>query len=211
MTTNPYFHGYNKKKDYEQTNQTYNYLAGYIYLTRCALAGTHNQDKTGLLNTTGNIAEMDEKLQLINFTGREKMANRYFKKYVLLGYPNTQENRSLLLWGMAMHTAADVYAHSSYTEHEGKMTYISHETTVLKEADNTEFVTARYTSSKQVVKNVLNHYLNGTEGSVEDFILDSTCYDGSFKIRNIYSYASELYSLDANQAQILQNLSKEVG
>ena len=97
MTTNPYFHGYNKKKDFETTKETYNYLAGYIYLTRCALAGTYNQDKSDLLNTTGNIAEMDEKLQMINFAGTEKFDDSYLKKPVLLGYMNTPENRGLLL------------------------------------------------------------------------------------------------------------------
>ena len=48
MTTNPYFHGYNKKKDYKTTKIDYNYLAGYIYLTRCAVAGDINQNKTDL-------------------------------------------------------------------------------------------------------------------------------------------------------------------
>lgn len=210
MTTNPYFHGYNKKKDSEQTNQTYNYLAGYVYLTRCALAGTYNQDKTGLDRATGILSEMDEKISLINFDGSEKIEGKVFNRRVLLLYPNSKENRELLLWGMAMHTAADVFAHSSYTEYEGKDTYISHESTVLKEADNTEFVTSRYASAKMVVNNVLNHYLTGTEGSIEDFILDSTYYDGSFKIRNIHSYASEIATLTPEQNAILEGLTKEV-
>lgn len=210
MTTNPYFHGYNKKKDYNDTHQAYNYMAGYVYLTRCALAGTHNQDMTGLERTTGILSEMDEKLALINYGGKEKFSNRTFKRNVLLGYADIPENRSLLLWGMAMHTAADVFAHSSYTEYNGKMEYISHELSELKEADNSQFVTARYASAKQVVRNVLQHYLTGTEGSVEDFILDSTYYDGSFKIRNIHSYASEIATLTPEQDAILKGLSQEV-
>jgi hypothetical protein len=153
---------------------------------------------------------MDEKIALINFGGREKFENKWMRKNVLLGYSNSQQNRSLLLWGMAMHSAADVFAHSSYTDYNGEPMYISHETTVLKEADNTEFVTARYASAKVVVNNVLNHYLTGTEGSVEDFILDSTYYDGSFKIRNIHSYASEIATLTPEQDAILKGLTKEV-
>ena len=210
MTTNPYFHGYNKKKDFETTKETYNYLAGYIYLTRCALAGTFNQDKSDLLNTTGNIAEMDEKLQMINFAGTEKFDDSYLKKPVLLGYMNTPENRGLLLWGMAMHTVADVFSHSSYTMHDGKMTYISHELSALNEADNDEFVPARYASAKAVVKNVLKHYIEGTEGTVEDFILGNEYYDGSFKIRNLSTYASEIKQLDANQESILASVTRKV-
>lgn len=210
MTTNPYFHGYNKKKDFETTKETYNYLAGYIYLTRCALAGTYNQDKSDLLNTTGNIAEMDEKLQLINFAGTEKFDDSYLKKPVLLGYMNTPENRGLLLWGMAMHTAADVFAHSSYTMHDGKMTYISHELSVINEADNAEFVPARYASAKAVVKNVLKHYIEGTEGTVEDFILGNEYYDGSFQIRNLLKYAGEIKELDANQESVLASVTRKV-
>lgn len=210
MTTNPYFHGYNKKKDFETTKETYNYLAGYIYLTRCALAGTYNQDKSDLLNTTGNIAEMDEKLQMINFAGTEKFDDSYLKKPVLLGYMNTPENRGLLLWGMAMHTVADVFSHSSYTMHDGKMTYISHELSALNEADNDEFVPARYASAKAVVKNVLKHYIEGTEGTVEDFILGNEYYDGSFKIRNLSTYASEIKQLDANQESILASVTRKV-
>ena len=211
MTTNPYFHGYNKKKDYETTKQAYNYLAGYIYLTRCALAGTYNQNKSDLLNTTGNISEMDEKLQLINFGGSEKFAGKVFKQPVLLGYRNTEENRGLLLWGMAMHTAADVFAHSSYTEYNNQMTYISHESTEIKEADNSAYIPARYKAAKAVVKNVLRHYVEGTEGSVEDFILDNNYYDGSFQIRNLQKYAAELTTLNSNQDQTLRSITKYVG
>ena len=211
MTTNPYFHGYNKKKDYETTKQAYNYLAGYIYLTRCALAGTYNQNKSDLLNTTGNIAEMDEKLQLINFGGSEKFAGKVFKQPILLGYRNTEENRGLLLWGMAMHTAADVFAHSSYTEYNNKMTYISHEASEINEADNSSYIPARFNATKAVVKNVLAHYINGTEGSVEDFILDDTYYDGSFQIRNLQKYAAELTTLNSNQDQTLRSITRYVG
>lgn len=211
MTTNPYFHGYNKKKDFETTQMTYNYLAGYIYLTRCALAGTYNQNKSDLLNTTGNIAEMDEKLQLINFAGTEKFDGKLFKQPVLLGYRNTEENRGLLLWGMAMHTAADVFAHSSYTEYNNNMTYISHESSEIKEADNSSYIPARYKAAKAVVKNVLAHYVNGTEGSVEDFVLDNTYYDGSFQIRNLQKYAAELTTLNSNQDQTLRSITRYVG
>lgn len=211
MTTNPYFHGYNKKKDYETTKQAYNYLAGYIYLTRCALAGTYNQNKSDLLNTTGNIAEMDEKLKLINFGGTEKLDGKFFKQPVLLGYRNTEENRGLLLWGMAMHTVADVFAHSSYTEYNNNMTYISHESSEIKEADNSSYIPTRYKAAKAVVKNVLAHYVNGTEGSVEDFVLDNTYYDGSFQIRNLQKYAAELTTLNSNQDQTLRSITRYVG
>ena len=209
MTTNPYFHGYNKKKDFEETKQAYNYLAGYIYLTRCALAGTYNQDKSDLLNTTGNINEMDEKMKLINFGGTEKFEGKYLKQPVLYGYKNTQENRSLLLWGMAMHTAADVFAHSSYTEYEGETTYISHEGD-LREADNAEFIPARYKAAKAVVRNVMKHYVDGTEGSVEDFVLGSEYFDGSFQIRNLSKYAAELNQLDGAQMDSIEQISRNL-
>ena len=111
---------------------------------------------------------------------------------------------------MAMHTVADVFSHSSYTMHDGKMTYISHELSALNEADNDEFVPARYASAKAVVKNVLKHYIEGTEGTVEDFILGNEYYDGSFKIRNLSTYASEIKQLDANQESILASVTRKV-
>ncbi|MBE5935452.1 MAG: hypothetical protein E7262_06630 [Lachnospiraceae bacterium] len=208
MTTNPYFHGYNKKKDYKTTKQDYNYLAGYIYLTRCALAGEINQDKTDLLNTTGNILEMDEKLSLIKFDGKEQFGDEWIKRSVLLGRANTNRNRSLLLLGMAMHAAADVYAHSSYTNVDGNWIYISHDSTDIKEADNKDFEPKRYASAKKIVQNVLNNYLQGKEGSVYDFVLPEEYYDGSYKIRNMYDYASEITELDEESAIILQGITR---
>ena len=72
------------------------------------------------------------------------------------------------------------------------------------------FVPARYASAKAVVKNVLKHYIEGTEGTVEDFILGNEYYDGSFKIRNLSTYASEIKQLDANQESILASVTRKV-
>ncbi len=208
MTTNPYFHGYNKKKDYKTTKTDYNYLAGYIYLTRCALAGEINQNKSDLLNTSGDILEMDEKLKLINFGGKESFEGDWFNRTVLLGRANNKKNRSLLLWGMAMHAAADVYAHSSYTNINGKWIYISHESTEIKEADNKDFEPKRYASAKKIVSNVMQNCIAGREGSINDFILGNEYYDGSYKIRNLYDYASEIAVLNEQQTAILQSVTR---
>jgi hypothetical protein len=172
------------------------------------LAGDINQNKADLLNTSGNILEMDEKMSLINFGGKEQFGNDWFQKSVLQGRANTVKNRSLLLWGMAMHAAADVYAHSSYANIDGEWIYISHESTEIKEADNKDYEPKRYASAKAVVNNVLNNYLQGKEGSINDFILPEQYYDGSFKIRNMYEYANEITTLDQNQTKILKNITR---
>jgi hypothetical protein len=202
MTSNPYFHAYSKLSN---LNKNYNYLASYIYLTRCALNGDNNQKTSDLTNTSGRIGELDEKLRLIKFGSTEKIGTTDMP--LLKGYQNTKNNRSLFYLGMAMHTAADIYAHSAYAYKDGKWIYISHSSTEITESDNTDYKPKRYKSAKKVVSTILSNYLAGKEGSVNDFVLSNSYYDGSFKLRKMYDYASEIQTLDSGTANVLKNVT----
>ena len=108
MTSNPAFHGYYENKSGEEVN----YIDAYIFITKVAA----NMYKNGINKSP---VDKDEIWLLTSKEGNvdikfaeniKKAAETGFKKY---NY-KTKEDKANFIYGMALHTVADIFAHSTY-------------------------------------------------------------------------------------------------
>ena len=100
---------------------------------------------------------------------------------VLKDYGVTDRNKRLFMYGVALHTATDLFAHSTYTT-DG--TYINHD----NGADTTTYLKNRYTCATNMAQAVIKRILGYTKGDVSDFAYALKEYNGTFKIP---SYATK--------------------
>lgn len=141
MTNNPDFHGYY----YRNSNNTYvNYIASYRYILRMGnsygkgnrYAGISGDDISGLTKSSEDaiykaFIEMDAKI------------NTY----------NDPQDKKAFIYGIAMHSATDVFAHSTYRYSDGSWKRITH-----PDADDTNVQKRRVTMAKRVERNVLYRF-----------------------------------------------------
>ncbi|WP_455716664.1 S8 family peptidase [Anaerosporobacter sp.] len=185
MTSNPLWHGY-WCRQYSDGSYEYssNYLSGYMYLTRLAIAGGDNSSVSFPPSaSTKDSASMVGKVTTSSINGVAWTNSK------ILGttYTNNKTNRKYFLWGMAIHTATDLYAHSAYYKNSsGSWVYMSHDDDL---ADNRAAQSKRYESAKAVACNIISNAESDTYGSISDFALSSTYYDGSYVLRNLCRYA----------------------
>lgn len=185
MGPNPLWHGYWCMLD-SSANYVYssNYMAGFIYLTKLALNGGNN---TGVsFPTTADSRDSAAMLGKITTSAINGVA--WTNSYILSStYTNNATNRGYFLWGMAIHTITDTYAHSTYTYDKATntWTYLSHTAGV---ADDVNTRPSRYTSAKGAALNVINDIYTGSAGGTDDYS-DFMSYDGTFYIRNLVRYA----------------------
>jgi len=82
----------------------------------------------------------------------------------------TKAKVSAFIYGMAVHSATDVFAHSSYELNSDGKTYSHITHSGNKYADDVTHISARNNSAAQVAQNVINRYMNSKSlGSVNDF------------------------------------------
>ncbi len=184
MRENPWLHGFMDQGKKGEAKKKSNYIAAYQYLM--VLAEGMNRD--GVIKTANRSSEafkkyealrnaydgIDEEFQEDELVGSQEWGNiapscRQKKDGEI---PNMY--RSLLIFGMALHTATDAYAHSSYTcdpevyngkKHKRKVVWkrITHaekaSTPGIKgvaEADSTAVLARRYTNAKQIAKKIMS-------------------------------------------------------
>ncbi|MCR5608584.1 MAG: S8 family serine peptidase [Lachnospiraceae bacterium] len=184
----PYFHGYYK---YAKGNKKCNYVAAYIYLTRCAINGSvKGVSREGLESENEMLDEMDKILLYIEENIDKPIpAGKEGKKQIniLNGYENTEKNRGIIYWGLALHTLTDVYAHSTFIERkDGSYRLLGHSRLLfgIPEADATFYVPDRYQTAKTKIFKVIEHMVHGTGGDVKDF---EVVYNEGYKIGNLYN------------------------
>lgn len=108
MTSNPAFHGYYQNDSGEEVN----YVDAYIFMTKVAAnmykngsnKSTVDKDEVWLLTSKeGNVDEDFAKTI-------KKAAEAGFEKYKY----KTKKDKANFIYGMALHTVADIFAHSTY-------------------------------------------------------------------------------------------------
>jgi minor extracellular protease Epr len=169
MSNYPQLHGYYPS----------NYIASYIMLTKMAKA-YRDGNYADPANING-LSASDYSV-LCNIVGSG--INGCSWSSVLGSYAVNNRNKSLIVYGMALHTATDTFAHSSFTS---AGTAITHD-----EADDTSYYKNRYTCAQTVASNMLVHCYNGTQGNVSDFAVGSSAY--SFRIKYYSTYANSTNS-----------------
>ncbi len=167
ITDNPGWHG----------SYHTNYIASYIYVTSLAeaLGNGKTADKasvpSGLDSTTKNNMLSD--VQSLN------------SKWSSLGMTTDGKKRAFV-WGMATHTASDVFAHSAfvYLKKQGKWAHLAHGNNGENNyADESEKYKGRIQAAQNVVKKIISLYDAGNgKGSYKQF----SGMDGSKKDYRLY-------------------------
>lgn len=110
--------------------------------------------------------------------------------FVLDGSDKSQ--RAQFVWGMAIHTATDTYAHCIKGKVGSSWMRFFHNKEKYGNdyADNQSKVEERFRVAKQVATNAIRRYINHQTGSYKDFV-ENCPYDGNrFKLYEFEEYLS---------------------
>lgn len=183
----PQWHGFTSWG--EGANKKYcNYMASYIYLTEIALGFPKEAKNTGVFNSPlrPTYLSLDDYSQINGKVTATKFGDVTWE--VALGRnPVTDRNKRLFMYGCALHTVTDLFAHSTYRLNG---TYIDH-----PQADDIGILPNRYTCAKNMVDAGISHIKGYTKGSISDFVYALKDYDGSFKMP---SYSKKALLTDKN-------------
>lgn len=166
MSLNPWWHGY-----YDT-----NYIKAVLYATRMGDAiYTHGLGQEGKADTLkyGSASEMRSDISKINWNTELGRINKTYGK----SQKDTKGFRRAFLWGMAIHSATDIFAHSAYVN--GKR--ITHENA---DADKVKYIEERYKDANVIAKHMMNKYVAKYELDVNDLILSHNVT--AYRIRNLY-------------------------
>lgn len=179
MSVHPEFHGYYKKKN----GQDSNYIASYLYLVEMA-EQMYNKGTLTFADCSGNAAFQEDGVKNAYdavekaFEDADKVGSKTWKQISSLCQKKNgnvpKKYRSLLIYGMALHTITDVYAHSSFccvkeTENNiGDGTqltwrHLNHQNLVKKdkksekkkEADAKFICEKRFSNAKEIAKKIV--------------------------------------------------------
>lgn len=171
MTLNPWWHGY-----YET-----NYIKAVLYASYKADAiGSglgYNVQYPSL--HYANTAKMDEDIAFLY--AKNQRGWREILKYVNNhGGPNqtnTNGFKRAILWGMAIHSATDTYAHSSAL-HGNRITHGNNYSSTVADADNKNYITWRYRDAAFVANKIMEKYNNRSSLSASDLMMSGNCTIG---------------------------------
>ena len=204
-----------------------NYLACYIYFTKVANAfagsGTLSSAYTFLNNidtksaaVMGPVNSSGVREYVVNSNGiKDSNGNRVLWADVFTtmnawlstnwaDYSSyispTKELERTFVYLMAIHVATDIFAHSAWSSTDGTTwNRLKTETG----ADLTNIRSKRAEAAQKVAYNTLQHYYDGTDGSLNDFALNTTDYyvftpayvksdDHAFRLGNFLKYAKAI-------------------
>lgn len=106
----------------------------------------------------------------------------------------TPENVELFIYGIAIHSITDIYAHSAWKQlSDGSWIRIKHPgtgNTFANTADDYQYIPMRYVTAKEAAKNVLAKAYKGQEGNLYDFVFPVSSYSGYY-LGNFAPYAQK--------------------
>lgn len=199
MTINPWWHGYYKS----------NYISAAIYATRMGDAIKSNSsigwkkavDKAVVpKNYSSDAAKMKADVKQIAWAtelNAIKSGNSSAQSQ-----DNNEGFKRAILWGMALHTATDIYAHS--VRYEDK--YINHDIANGRErADDPGVCTERFEHAKKIATQIFARYKKKESLTVSDLILPESQEPSSYAIYFFYDHVRS--ASDANVAAGVDNYS----
>ncbi len=183
-----------------------NYMNCYIYLTKTANALGNGTTYSVSSSAAPELVAMNGKFTLSKIGG------------VAWAAPYNTDNKlkRAFVFGMAMHTATDAFAHSAWCpDIYGKWNRIIHVTGAS--ADDIYYIQERYTAAEQVAIKILKRYFAGTDGTTFDFGINKSYFsNGTFYLGNFSAYANEsgssyynntLYKANYDAADLWSNVS----
>lgn len=172
MAEHPCVHGYFKTT----TGQaTCNYVNNYIECTKFAVNLRGGAGYSNPINYSPN--------------NPNKEFQKLFANMALGSLGGVNEYRAAFAYGVAMHTATDVFAHSVWTKEFGRLFHVVDLSQGMtnKFADWSDKVPERFEAAKDVAVNILAHFKNNTIGKPEDFC-NSSHYCSKFALYNLSEY-----------------------
>lgn len=159
LSDHPFWHGGYK-------NET-NYISSYIYATRMAVALKKGNSTNSAANPIGlKDGYKKSMLKAVNNLNWSGLLPSVSKK-----------NKCLFVWGMAIHDAMDVYAHSTCGRINGVWQHLDHPKKIAPKSKNgladrtdSKAFPQRYATAVKVAKKSLNTYVSGKTGNVHDFV-----------------------------------------
>lgn len=189
MTSNPAFHGYYQKYNKDGTKTSCNYIEGYFCLVKAA---QHFKEYGTLTNYTYKVPKGSDGLcGMVGKLKKQWMTDKIIKQFGMKktdgSYDETNRTKgAYFLYGMALHTLADIFAHSAYGYNsytyqnnskgmrltgEYSWSAIRHGSCVIKDkkyylsnqSDNRKYKPQRYQQAQVVVKTALNSIGTGND------------------------------------------------
>lgn len=192
MEQYPQWHGYWQQKINGAQTYESNYMASYIYLTKMSQQFPNNTSTPSAYSdpsklsylTTNDYNGLKGVVALKTFSTVWSTALKGYQA-AISGVTDTNKNRRLFMYGVAIHSATDAWAHDTYTT-DGN--YISHTegTSVWQGAADDITYLSRYKCAGYMTKLILARASAGTDGSAEDFckVAASSTYKDDFWMRN---------------------------
>lgn len=190
MTLNPWWHGYWQKKLGDTRQYTVNYVASYVYITRLANAQKYDSGAPAPDGMTATVqSNIVSDVNSINWASGDALGKKN---------PTAGEKRAFI-WGMAMHTLADTFAHSAYRNVNGSYHAITH-TGKYPGADDTNTIEKRFEDDKEAVSLAMNVYTasnhpNGTYAQFSPVTKEKKKGNEkmeNYKLGNIYRYVEDV-------------------
>ena len=196
MSYHPEWHGFTSYQPGGVFGYFSNYMSSYIYLTEIAAEVYNGADpRTVVPSVNITITAKDNIIRVFRennagFVDRDlydATEGNISWSTALNNNTVNNTNKSLFIYGMALHTASDMFAHSSYDGISGS--YITHNS-----ADLTDYVPNRYECTKVFVSYLIAHIKRFEDGSISDYynMASNPIYDGSFTLGRFSTYAKEI-------------------
>lgn len=183
MTNNPQWHGNFKKT---------NYFACYIYATKLAIAGGDSTQITDIYEryrNDYNIMSSKVNQYAINMKTWDDILSDF--NYSSKSAATQKKYREYFIWGMAMHIATDLYAHSTYDYNKN---YIHHGAeNEHNYADDPYYlgngdVSNRWKAAQGTATEIYA-CIGSCSGDLYEFVSQYKYFDGSFYLGNVLWYA----------------------
>lgn len=198
MTENPDFHGLYQRR--HAGNEEVNYLASYRFMIK--IGNEYGKGSTYTAVTQDKIPGLSD----TSYSRIRTMMSNLQKKSFFKSYSNA--NKKAFVFGLAMHTATDAFAHSTFVYKNGWKS-ITHKDGEVTGADDSSFQKRRFTMAYRIERNNLYRY-QGKRADVavcHDFHAAGD-KDGSYyvddtakkyyRIANISKYATQVNITDEN-------------
>lgn len=216
MDMNPY-HGFLWQRSNERNKDNIrilignsNYITNYIFLTKLArtygnIESFEKQEDINALTSnlevlfnsnSDNMFKNDIDRMREDFTAMNLGSKTW--ESVLKGIDDnikvTPQNVKLFIYGIAIHSITDLYAHSAWKQLEtGFWTRIQHPGAgkpMADTADDTQYYPMRYLTAREAAKSVLSKAYLGEIGSLYEFVYPASSYSGYY-LGNFAPYAQK--------------------
>lgn len=184
-----------------------NYIANYIFLTKIARAyGRASSVARGVM------FQNDYDAMLEDFTASDLGTKTWQEVFDSMNSERNSnivaspENIKLFIYGIAMHSITDVFAHSTWAKQSGVWKRITHNNDWEQSTDNPNIFPLRYSAAQTVLQSALAKACYGSEGLLADFMLSPSTFGSSesekFYLGNYVPYVkkvnSTIYNSGAN-------------